>query len=678
MLAPSNNFHTRIKDPSNYPQNMVLQFANGYLSANDGDIEQGGVEFEDYFCTADDLTYGECPSSSMRASLINRDMLLRSVKWGECKAFIGVETDSDTYTPTPGKNADIQYAHKEFIGKTDGYYIESTKIYDGECYSLLGVRSGNYLYVYAFGDGYTLETKYDVPNDNVIGTASIQSPRYMNEKMRTPRTVVWEKPASDGTIHCDLLFNGKSSEWTYVPMGVYEVNKPKSLSGYVVDIDEALDRMRLFDADATDFLAYMQSGYSTGADICDWVVEMCGYVSCPFDSSAITSAQTDPTAYTYTPNTSTTLRTILGYLAEAFKGVFRFDRTGRLTLVKVGTSTVETVGLDRIENSTLSTAEYVTKTPNKIINKNLGGLTYITGGGKNPYYILGNPFVQDNSHIALSDVAFYKYCPLSCVVLEADPCVDMGDAVGISMSDEEYTAFVDAYNRFFTDGDGLVYTQSNVPVKTPLMHRILRWNGVCTATYEATGNEQRLVPTEMENIDYNANIANDTDNIVSKLVVSQAFIDQLFAKNINATNFHLRGGVVDIETNVENSEIEDSISLGNTYTNSDDQKTVVRSNISSINIELEDEFYNTGNHTDNPDYYGYSRLVAEAEPMVSLGYARMSGSTITGSASIKLIAYPGDVCLSITRNNVERVYLSEDGLYFYDSNGNLTKSYPST
>lgn len=621
MLAPSNNFHEYIKDPSNHPQNIVLQFGNGYLSANDGDIEQGGVEFEDYFCTADDLTYGECPSSSMRASLINRDMLLRSVKWGECKAFIGVEADSGTYTPTPGKNADIQYAHKEFIGKTDGYYIESTKIYDGECYSLLGVRSGNYLYVYAFGDGYTLETKYDAVNDSVIGTASIQSPRYMNEKMRTPRTVVWEEPYSDGTIHCDMFFNGNVSEWTYVPMGVFEVNKPKSLSGYVVDIDEALDRMRLFDADATDFLAYMQSGYSSGTTIYNWVVELCGFVSCPVDTSTLVT--TDTSAYIYTPNTSTTLRTILGYLAEAFGGVFRFDRTGRLTIVKVGSSTVEEVGLDRIENSTLATAEYVTKTPNKIINKNLGGLTYVTGSGKNPYYILGNPFVQDNSHIALSDVAFYKYCPLSCVVLEADPCVDMGDAVGISMSDEEYTAFVDAYNRFFTDSDGLVYTQSNTPVKTPLMHRILRWNGVCTATYEATGNEQRLVPTEMENIDYNANIANDTDGIINRLLVGD-----LFARYIEATDFHLRGGSVDVQTD---SSTDNVIKMTYPMNSTRELSTVVRPNYFAV----EDK------DVDNED------VIVRLE----------SGG------------------LAIEVDGVVRVRLNLSGLYFYNSSGTLTNSY---
>ena len=655
MFAPSNDFHEKIKDPSVYPQNLVLQFADGYLSANDGDIEQGGVEFEDYFCTEDDLVYGECPSALMRASLINVDKILRSMQWGECNAYIGYRYSSIDNTLPDGVNSKTTVLKSggginfwTVYAKTDGLFVDSTEINSAECYSLVN-DYGNKT-VYAFGDGYAYKIVFAL--DNTYTATSILSPRYMNEKMRFPKSVIWNGSGASDIFSVTTEQGGKQELWYYAPMGVFNVTKPKNLSGDVVDIDEAFDRMRLFDVDATDFLANMQSGYPTGADIFDWVYEMCGFVGCPVDSATLSSIQTDFTAYTYTPNTSTTLRTILGYLAEAFGGVFRFSRTGVLELVKIGTDMVEEVGLDRIENSTLATAEFVTKTPNKIINKNLAGLTYVTGSGKNPYYILGNPFVQDNSHISLSDVAFYKYCPLSCRVLEADPCVDMGDAVGVWLTDEEYSAFVDAYNRLLTDEDGLVYTQTNVPVKTPLMHRILRWNGVCTADYEATGNETRLVPSELESIDYNTNIANDTDNIINRLLVGD-----LFARYIEATNFHLKGGTMSVEAS---SSTDNRISL--TFDNGSFKWTVT---INPTAFTQETEAIGAGVSTARYGAGASWEYVWDSDG---------SGTRYEASDSGIFIRTRADSNSSW----VKRAELTENGLNFYNASGTLTKSYPAT
>lgn len=509
MIAPSSAFHNYIKDPSTYKQNAVLVFNNGYFSGQDGDIESTGIEFDEYFCTEDDLQYGECPSATMRVSLINIDQRLRSFQWGECSAFIGCKVGESDTTVASGVNASITVGTTTFEARNTGFYIGSTQIRSGECYSLLLVSNAT---LYAFGNGYGYKV-------SVTSSGTYQTPvpyeanSFMNAKMRTPRAIEWN--ASNGVSTVYVTKGAVREEWQYIPMGVYYVGKPSNFSDAVIDTSECLDRMYLFNGEATDFLQYMASKYPKDGDTfptaLGWLAELTDYVG-------LTSGSTIPTGGVYyNPNTAQTLRDILGFIAETRKCNYRFNRVGTLTEYKVGTSMVEEVELRRIQESSLSTAEYVTRSVSKIVNKNASGLTYITGSGDNAYYIYGNPFLQNNSGLSLSDYAFYPYLPTSCVVLEADPCVEVGDKVGIWMTDVLYEAFIDAYDRVLTDDQGRVFTKTNTAIGIPLMHRLLNWNGVCTATYEAFGNEVRVAPSTLEQINYNANIANDTDNIINKI-----------------------------------------------------------------------------------------------------------------------------------------------------------------
>lgn len=173
----------------------------------------------------------------------------------------------------------------------------------------------------------------------------------------------------------------------------------------------------------------------------------------------------------------------------------------------VGETRVEEVGVDRIEADTLVVSEYPTRPTTKLIVKNLKGKTYTSGSGDNAYYILGNPFVPDNKYVSVSDFTFYAYPPMSLTVLEADPAVEVGDKVGIWLSEDEYRLFIDNYNRVFTDENGNMFGEEITAVDIPLMHRVLTWNGVCTAVYECTGNPTRLVPSEAEQTTFNSAVA---------------------------------------------------------------------------------------------------------------------------------------------------------------------------
>lgn len=670
MFAPTSDFHDKIKDPSTYRQNLVLKFANGYFSGNDGDIEQGGVEFDEFFCTSEDLTYGECPSSSMRASIINIDQMLRTFTWGECEAYIGYLSASADVEVEEGVNAEYTLNSHTYTASENGFLIDGTAVSEEECHSLLAVDETD---LYAFGNGYAY--KVDLAN----ATYSAYSPnRFMAVKTQTPRLIVWETD-TDGLSYATVTHDGVSESWVYAPMGIYNVEKPKNLSGDVVDIDEAYDRMRLFDTDATDFLNAFSERNPDGEDQSVWLADLCNWVGVPLGEAP----QIDTNNYSYAPNTAVTLREVLAWLAESYKGVFRFDREGYLTLYTVGTAFAEEVGIRRIEHSTLAVAEYVTRPVSKIINKNLSGLTYVTGSGDNAYYITGNPFVQDNSGLSLSDYGWYSYAPMSCVVLEADPLVDVGDAVGIWMSDEEYYAFVDAYNRIFVDEQGRVYTMTNTAVKMPLMHRILSWNGVCTATYEATGNKTRLVPSSMEQVSYNSNIANDTDNIINHIRVHGLEADwiktgKLESRNgaysldmdngtVNMRQATITGGGVDVET----TEKEDAVVKAFYYGTEGGNHYETESTVSPYAVSSRTDYYSDSART-NKLFSSWFIGRSDAEGEVTVGFQRYGSSPVNGSVTIHASA--SDLNISFEFNEVERVYFGMNGIEFYDANGNLIKS----
>lgn len=504
------DFTNKFKDPSAYPQNLILRLERDYFSSADGDIEQSGVEFDEYFTTATDLQYGETPASAIRFTLINKDQLMRSVKWGECKAYIGYNSETHDATFGEGANAQIEVNGHLLSARSDGFYIGNTKVYDGECYSILAIGN-NY---YAFGNGYTVMT-----SDDGSTFTNVDASRFMINKMRTPKAIVVVEH-SDGVMVTYVNDGTFENEWVYIPMGVYYLAKPKGLNDFTVSVTDAIDRMRLFDTDASEFYKHMTETYPSDPTIKQWFDELISWTGV---QTGYTASGT--TTYNYNPSNAGTLRELLNFLAEKFRGNFRFDRVGKLQLYRYGEAVVEDITPYNIEESSLEVAEYSTRAVDKIVVKNLAGLTYIIGSGNNIYSIYGNPFVQDGSGLALANYAFYPYVPVSCIVLESNPCVDVGDKVNVYLSDEEYKVFVDAYNRMYTNENGALFTEANTPLAIPLMHRTLVWNGVCTATYEATGNEVREIPSELEQINYNANTANDTENVINKIVAHGIEVD---------------------------------------------------------------------------------------------------------------------------------------------------------
>ena len=653
MISPSSDFHDKIKDPSTYPQNLVLRFSDCYLSANDGDIEESGVEFEEYFCVSEDLVYGECPSETMKATIINEGQILRTIKWGECRPYIGYrESIADApnnyiqYETTDDPEAEN---YLRFLAG-DRFYIETEGggevVNQNRCYSLLVLVGDSPVEdagtCYAFGDGYAYKVDFTPSTGVYSNPTPIEPNRYMNTKMQSPRCVVWSH-GNNSLWNCKFTSDGKVSEWVYCPMGVFYVEKPANLSGDIVQINEARDGMRLFDVDATDFLAQMQRNYPNGTSLDNWLNKIVDFVGA--SRGLVPSNYTnDSRLFKYTPSSASTLRQVLSYLAEACKANFIFSRTGVLVAFRVGDSMVEEVGIDRIEADTLAVADYIARPTTKLINKNLNGKTHTSGSGDNVYYILGNPFVPDNKYVSFSDFSFYAYNPLSCTVLEADPGVEVGDKVGIWLSADTYRLFIDNYNRVFSSSDNKMYGEEITAVETPLMHRILSWNGVCTATYEAVGNPTRLIPSEAEQTFYNS--ANNGINSNSNYDPNE-------------------------------DDVEQVISIGNIYGADEYGADYNHTEIDPLSIYNYEDYTATGDNY--VSYRGFVGGSANSDPTFYVGYKRLDSSgNATYSSYIEISVNPGHAYINFHRNGVATVVLDEDGLRFYNTSGTLTKSYPAT
>ena len=689
MYLPNSAFHNAFKDPSTYPQDLIIECPSGYFSSLDGDIEASGVEIEEYFCTSEDLSYGECPASTFKASLINKDGL-SSMTWNDLwTVYIGYRNDRQADPLPTGVNARFRWTANDtyYYAKTDGLYYGSTLIDgSGECYSLYA--SDGLENLYAYGDGYT----YEIDRYSNIATKIVPQ-KFMVGKFRTPQTIYWDSDfQGNGYGIAYRSQGGYTEEWYYIPMGTFFVEKPSNFSNAVVDISGAFDLMRDFDKESTHLIESMNTSYPQGATVREWVLATCTEASAPSPVISEISADT----YSLDPSTARTLREILAYLAECYKGVFRYGRVyGEMLLSQIGTTAVETIEPRRIRESSLTVAEYSTGTPDAIINKTPSGLTYIrrnTGNGewKNPYYILGNPFILNNDTVTLADIQFPPYRPIVFDVLEADPCVDVGDLIDVKITENDYSVLADIYDHPYEDDNGNVLTIANQPLCFPLMHRVLRWNGVCTATYECTGNEYRLAPDGAELTQYNSNTANDTGNIINKIEAhginadwiktgilesaNEQFYLDMDNGEVNMASANITGGYVAIATEDDPDNIDSRIAFRNKY---DDGAQIIsnKTEFTAYGYDTEQNFYASEDdyEADNPDqtYYVNAGVNSEAELNVGFTASGASGQVVIECGSPRQE-------IRITRNSNVRLVIDMDGITFTDSNGVDTASYPST
>ena len=477
----SQNFKTAVKDETVRKSCLILF---GDLFFDSTDITEEGAIFEQYFNTSDDLTFGDCPSDTLSFSVVSNGNLA-GYGFGKARAFLGVQTATAAYA-FGDINAHIEVGGYTWTASASGLYCGNTLINSGEYVSL--VSDGTKVYAVGLSSSYTA-------NINGSSGSAYTPNRFMAQKLQSGLSAVF-------SANTAYVWDGENVlTFEYVPMGVYNVVKPRSTVGDVVTIQDAYDNMALFDRDAAEFI----NGLTYPRTLAQIYTALCNYVGVSYASSTFTYSTTNYSSSPFS-DTQCTLRDILWWIAERARRVAHFNRTGVLELLSINTTVRETLTANDIGQDGYSVAEYATPAVTGVLIRGSSGNSLTFGTLDTAYVISANPFV---SNISVSDLQAYMaiptYVPIQLSVLEADPSIDIGDFISIKPMVDAVKVLTNVYDEIYVNSDHEAYAVGSPTYSIPLMNRALHFNGGIRAEYTATGNEQR--EADLDNTEYNADVA---------------------------------------------------------------------------------------------------------------------------------------------------------------------------
>lgn len=471
-------------------QNLLIKFPTFYLSADDGDIADNGVTISSETGGAEDITIGNAPAKVLTATMLNPSGLMEGLTWGEGTVYIGVATATEAYDSDAevyAKKGTAEYAI------TDAQIVPPTGTaigYQGDPAAIVVSDDGT-AWFYTDANAYYY--------DGTAVAEATQSDAFLLHKYQnaSQRGILLDANGLPSVTWAD----GESNTYTYVPMGVFEFSGVDAF-GITFGV-EAYDRMTLFDADATDWVASLD--FTTSKTLSTILSELMTEMG--FGGNYTVSASAVNTGLTYTENPITayavTYRQILRWIAEAMGCSARMSRTGGVELWTWDSTSQETITPYTIISNTRTKARYTVPQITEVVCYDTLGMNYASGSEGVPYYISANPFLTglDTSVTPLTNInlllrAIPVYYPSVIGQMYADPRLDTGDFVTLQT----------------TDG--------TTPYAVPVMRQTLHWGGVCEATLVASGNQQRAVPSDL------------IDNNLSTTVNGRKILEGVDAKRI--------------------------------------------------------------------------------------------------------------------------------------------------
>lgn len=454
------------------PQNFVIRFPTWYLSAIDGDFTTEGITISSEIGQSDDITIGNAPAKVLTATMLNPNGTMENAPWGMGKAYIGVATAETTADTQTGLNPHIYYNAKHFGIQANGTLYANGVTYaaGGEPKAVVVMSGGDTGYFYTSTGAWLFN-----------GTSFVvaQSNPYLEGKyaaMTEPIGYVLDSNLVPAIVN-DLA-NDTKTTYTYIPVGVYDFS---NVDAYGVTFGiEAYDKMVQFDADATDWVASLD--FTLPKTISTLISELMTKMG--FTATISGSAVNTTLSFSDNPIVaySVTYRQILKQLAEAIGCNARISRDGtKVEFHTYSSTSVSTIPVDIIVSNSRTKARYTVPQITKTVCYDTLGANYESGSNGPTYYIAANPFFQtlDQSVTPLTNITnllrsgIPVYYPTTITVACADPRIDSGDFVTINT----------------TDG--------TLPYAVPLMRQTLTWQGMCRATYTASGNQARIVPGDL-------------------------------------------------------------------------------------------------------------------------------------------------------------------------------------
>ena len=319
MYACSAAFHQAVRNGNK--QMPLMIFKDAVFTQSDIDVDTG-IEFDDNFNMEENLAIGQVTANEIRFALFNDDRLLNNYGFGEFTATLGVLIDSGTYTQNGsvlvntklgqyvGSNsAPYLYRFGSPVSVQPGFPVKSLLAYDDKVWAFSG--DGRYA-VYR-----------DSTGENITGQNPVNT--FMREKSKT-----WNEKGiyyNADTRFLAIYEGGYAERYEFVPLGVFNAERPNVPDQIRVEI-QAYDLMTKFDRDMPDA---GKLGLSYPTTLRNLFEKMCAYVGVPYRMDAFINQNAtvdDPTGR----SNSLTMRTVLGWIAEAAGSNARFDRDGYLKM----------------------------------------------------------------------------------------------------------------------------------------------------------------------------------------------------------------------------------------------------------------------------------------------------------------------------------------------------------
>lgn len=688
MYNSSQTFRDNIKNPA-IPQDFLLVFSDLYFSAKEGDFQEGGAKIEETFQTDENLDYGECPASTLDFAVMNLNGALGGYPFGECKAFVGVKTSETTYTSSAKAYMSINSVI--YTIQSGGLYKGSTLLQSGDFNAIFALDG--YLHVIGEGASYRVQ----ISNDNISAYAPTL---YMYEKSKVVPSMYF-----DGTNSTSWA-DGVATTYEYVPLGVFNVEQPQSTLADVITVNDAYDRMVRFDVDSKEFAETVTYPITLG----DLLSAMCSYVGVTLATTTFTNSAYSVTESPF-PQSATTLRTMLGWIAEKAYKVACMDRDGQLVLKWLSSSTKETLTPNDIARDNYYLAEFETEPVSGVMLKANSGASIIFGAKTNIYAIYGNPFITTISESELTSryKSIKTYTPISCTIIDPDPSVDVGDLVSIQPSIEGYAVYTDQYGAIYIDlNDNALITASTAYIE-PLLHRVLSFNGAVSAVYSAEGTKLRATPDAS---DYNQYAAVEQAAAEAVHSMTQEDVFNALTNNGEVQGLYLYNNKIYINAEYIKAGVLSGIAINNgngTFT-VDENGNVVANSLTSNSAAISGGSIGGINISGNQiassnNVFKVTSAGAVTANSFSSSSATITGGTIninasSGTEGIKLrqtgnqnnyaaltpryvrVQYGSNYAtysatgVTLGYSGTQRVYLDyENGITFYNANGSVHSHY---
>lgn len=464
MYQATGGFHAAAMD-GRREQRLLLAFEDGTFLTG-GDVPSLSVTYP--MNEETELTVGQCVAAELSMTVLNYSGLLDGFAFGKCRAALGVERDTESWTAPEGAKAAAVWGYGTESAVTyaaspeepylliDGTAADAQPDFSPDCLVVVGdtLYAGS-----ATGEAW----RAAISEGGALTALSAVDAFTANQLRR------WKGRglAFSGSFGYEFSAAGATA-YEYVPLGIFYIDTPERRRVSSISC-EARDGMQRFEVDCDDWwagLAWPLTRLEVLQSLCEFVGMTLETTDFPGSDIVISSA---PLA-----GNGLTAKEVLGWIAESAASYARMSREGGLVLAWF---TETDITLTASQHFGDAPAEY-TAPPIEVLHvmameSDLGVLVP-EGGSGNEYQVMDNPLLYGATEAEIREralplyerlAAFGAYTPNS-VEAVCDWQLEPGDIISV------------------VGGDGVTRT-------LPIFRMELRWNGGARATYECTGTAGR-------------------------------------------------------------------------------------------------------------------------------------------------------------------------------------------